>query len=303
MSVVDAHAHLYHPNWYPQAFTENLSTNLNRRTSAGAGGGVNPGRAAFLLKLLVDATGEKTIQLMDQIGIERRVIAVLDWELAMGVTATSISQIHQEILAVCRRFSDRLIGFAGIDPRRPQALSLVRHAMDSLGARGLKLHPTSTWTLEDDRVAALVECAAERCLPVLVHVGRTMPMLSDLNAAPYGLIKLAQRYPAVTFIAGHSGFEQWTHFLKVPTPPNVVFDIAGWQDLRADSSSRALAIQQLHAAFPGRVCFGTDSPFFTYNLVTSEASWLQSVRSCRLSESELESLLSGAALRDCFKVE
>jgi hypothetical protein len=42
-------------------------------------------------------------------------------------------------------------------------------------------------------------------------------------------------------------------------------------------------LTELLKAFPGRICFGTDSPFSSFNLASSEAKWLRTVRNLAAS--------------------
>ncbi len=45
-----------------------------------------------------------------------------------------------------------------------------------------------------------------------------------------------------------------------------------------DRERTARDLAHLLMAFPERVCYGTDSPFYSYNLIVSEAKWLRFVR-------------------------
>lgn len=280
--VIDYHAHLYHPDWYPRRFNDYLVADFLRRRSNAA-----PTEAQLAVatqtvtRMLADRTGEATLRIMDHAGIDRRVLLIVDWGVELGEGAMDLAAVHREVLGVCRRSNGRLIGFAGIDPRRPDALTIMREAFDDLGARGLKLHPTGAYSLLDERTHAVVALAVERRLPVLVHVGPTMSILSDRNAQPNEFLTLASSFPTGRFIAGHSGFELFEQFVKMPERcSNVMFDISGWQQFLASSAEAFRdSLGRLAAAFPGRVCYGSDAPFFSYNLASSESKWLNEVRS------------------------
>ena len=186
--VIDAHAHLFHPSWYPQVFNDQLASALGNRAS--------PRATSVLLRALSDDTGESTIRSMDAAGIDHRIVLVLDWGVELGEPELSIKAVHEAVLEICLRFPDRLTGFAGLDPRRPEAAEMLSWAVDSLGARGLKLHPTSAgWTLEDDVTMQLVEIAAQRGLVVLVHIGGTFARLTDRHAGPEAFLGIAARFP------------------------------------------------------------------------------------------------------------
>jgi predicted TIM-barrel fold metal-dependent hydrolase len=277
--MIDGHAHLFHPRWYPAAFQQALVRDFQRRRKASPDSAAGASAARQLLQLLTDDTGRRSLDLMDRTGIEKRVILVLDWGVELGEAELSIRDIHREILGVCRGSGGRLTGFAGIDPRRTDARDIVRHAFDDLGARGLKLHPTGGWTLLEERTIAVVELAAERALPVLVHLGKTVDVLSAENAQPEAFVRLAERFPGIPFIAGHSAFDLWERFTEMAAvPANVLFDISGWQErVRGDGANIIADLSRLHDAFPGRVCFGTDSPFYSFNLLLAEKQWIERV--------------------------
>lgn len=234
--------------------------------------------ARQLSRMLTDDTGAATVRIMDKVGIPRRVILVVDWGIELGEAEKSIWEIHKEILGICHKFKDRFIGFAGVDPRRSDAASLLVWAFDEMGARGLKFH-TGDWRLNEARTYDLVGLASERKLPVLVHLGKTVDVLNDTHAQPAPFLELARRFPEIPFIAGHCGFDRWETFLTSdPVPSNVYFDISGWQErVRGDGANIIDDLTRLHAAFPGRVCFGTDSPFYSFNLIVSEKQWLERV--------------------------
>lgn len=120
-----------------------------------------------------------------------------------------------------------------------------------------------------------MELAVRRKFPILVHIGKTLDILNDQNAQPAALIQLARLFPDGTFIAGHSGFERFEEFLAEPDlPTNLYFDISAWQPgLRNDRANLLVRLSKLVRALPNRVCFGSDSPFFTFNLATSEKGW------------------------------
>ena len=236
----------------------------------------------MLDNLLIDDEGSRTIKLMDRVGFDKKLIMIMDWGLALGEADKSIEQINQEILSVCARFPDRLAGFAGIDPRRSNATELLHRAIDSWGAKGLKLHPTTGWRMDEGCTYKLVSVAVEYDVPVLVHVGKTTDVLSDKHAQPSDLIGLANAFPEGKFIAGHSGYLQWSEFAENPgTPENVCFEISGWQELvNGNRDKLTELLQGILAAFPRRVHFGTDGPFYSFNLVASEEHWLSMVLDC-----------------------
>lgn len=281
MRIIDVHAHLYNPDWYPFPFQKRLAIDALTRRKKPLSLEAVTRELETLNKVFADPDGSVSLRVMDKVGIEKRVLHVIDWGLELGEPASSVRQIHQAILGVCREHPDRFIGFAGVDPRRPDAALLVSWAVNELGAAGLKLHPTSGgWTLDDDRVAALLEVALAYKLPVMVHTGRTVDPLTDIHCQPPALLRLAVRFPQIEFIAGHSAFSHWRQFGPNP-PANLSFDISAWQDrLWDDTDALKTEILELLTTFPRRVFFGTDSPFYGFNLAVFESKWIAFVRQC-----------------------
>jgi predicted TIM-barrel fold metal-dependent hydrolase len=278
-TVLDIHAHLFHPRWYPRPFIDSLTDGYVSGLVARGRQHPGPGAIDTVNRMLSDTDGSLTVRLMDKLGIAKKVILILDWGVELGEASCSIEEIHKEILGVCANFSDRLLGFAGVDPRRPQAAEIVERAFDFLGAKGLKLHPTGQWELSDERTHRVVDLAVRRGLPVLVHVGKTLDILNDHNAHPSALIRLARAFPQGKFIAGHSGFELFRAFTTEPNPPrNLYYDISAWQPLLRDRVQLLSMLTELVGAFPERVCYGSDGPFFTYNLASSEGGWISFVK-------------------------
>jgi predicted TIM-barrel fold metal-dependent hydrolase len=277
--IVDVHAHLFHPRWYPRAFCRSLVDDFVQRSRA-SGRNPNPVQAeTTMMRTLSDDTGNMTVRLMDKCGVDVKIILVLDWGIELGEADCSIQQIHEEILGICAKFEDRLVGYAGIDPRRRGAVELVERAIDSQGARGLKLHPTGEWQLSDESTHKVVAVAAKRGLPTLVHVGKTLDILNDRNAQPRALIELARCFPEGKFVAGHSGWELFEVFLNEPNlPDNLYLDVSAWQPwLESEPAALDARLTKLIQNLPERVCYGSDGPFFTYNLVGSEKGWLTHV--------------------------
>lgn len=275
--IVDVHAHLYAPEWYPSAFRAQIALGFLRSRGRQCTAAQIETQARQLDSALADRDGSITLRVMDRAGIECKMIHVIDWGPELGEPECDIRAIHQAVLGVCAKHSDRLIGFAGIDPTRADATEILRWSFSSLGASGLKLHPTSQrWTLRDQCVAALIsECEAVNAA-VMVHTGRTVEILSDRNASAPDLCTLARQFPSVSFIAGHSGWENWGAFAQMTDiPDNIFFDVAGWQGrLKRDAHNLASDIRGLVQHFGDRVLFGTDSPFYGYNLPHSEQNWI-----------------------------
>jgi hypothetical protein len=72
---------------------------------------------------------------MDKVGIDKEIIAIIDLGLELGEPQKSIIEIHREVLSICNKFPSGLVGFAGIDPRRPNAERVIKTGYGELGQK------------------------------------------------------------------------------------------------------------------------------------------------------------------------
>ena len=84
--------------------------------------------------------------------------------------AASLRRGNQHLAALVRQHPDRLIGFAVVDPRPPDAPDDLRYAIEDLGLRGCKMVPTG-WYPYEERVQPVFSVANEHALPLLFHSG------------------------------------------------------------------------------------------------------------------------------------
>ena len=109
---------------------------------------------------------DKIVALLDEAGID----------LAVAMTYTDLPGLNPDaldyILAAVARFPDRLVAFVRLNPNyRAEAAAFLEEAIER-GARGLKLHPTTTLAhpAEEATVALLRRCG-ELGVPALFHCG------------------------------------------------------------------------------------------------------------------------------------
>jgi predicted TIM-barrel fold metal-dependent hydrolase len=120
------------------------------------------------------ATGEWTPEAMyekyrglDLFGV----IFAIDAETTSGVPYVG----NDWVARIAQKYADRFIGFASVDPWKGKwAVQEVERAVNSLGLRGLKLHPnTQAFFPNERRFYPLWEKCAELGIPVLFHSGQT----------------------------------------------------------------------------------------------------------------------------------
>ena len=185
---------------------------------------------------------------MDRHGVGRAVLSP-----AGEYAAYSTTEGNAEIAAAVRRFPERFIGFATINPwSRASGVEALKRAHAENGFTGLVLHPIMQgFEANDPLVFPLVEAALK--LDMLIYVTGGAPYL----AMPYKIADLAGRYPEGRFVMGHAG---WDFHFDVP------YCLEACPNLWAETSKNGLAnLEALARKFgASRLLFGSDYPFSSY---------------------------------------
>ena len=156
---------------------------------------------------------------------------------------------------------DRLIGFASVDPNRPDAIELLRFAVD-LGLRGLKLGPiyqhVDPTSIKMDRLLAE---AVELELPVIIHQGTTFVRQAPLrHARPWLLDEVAARHPRLRMCIAHLG-HPWCDetMVVIRKHPGLFADVSA---LHTRPMQLYLALRSaIEYGVAHKLLFGTDYPF------------------------------------------
>ncbi|MEO6896288.1 MAG: amidohydrolase family protein [Caldimonas sp.] len=82
----------------------------------------------------------------------------------------SLARANAHLAALVRGHRDRLVGFAVVDPRDPQAPMHLREAVETLGLSGAKMVPTG-WYPYDAAVQPVFAEARRLGIPLLFHSG------------------------------------------------------------------------------------------------------------------------------------
>lgn len=257
--IFDAHVHLVGPGWLHERFFDGIG-----RVFA-VGTELDPAAVTKQLReFVIDPTGERLISEMDAASIDRSCVFALDYGLLTGEPATSIEEQNQVVARVVRRFSDRLIGFCSVDPRRPEALDLFRRSVEDWGFSGLKLHPASGWFPHDEAFYPLYEQCSHYGLPLLIHTGGQPGPMKSRCGQPIYIDDVAGLFPELNIIMAHCGYGWWEEALMVGSmKPNCYVDFSGWQGMFLTNPTHFYTVlrRALDVLGPHRVLFGTDGPY------------------------------------------
>lgn len=137
---------------------------------------------------------DEIVRNMDAAGVDKAVVFPFN-EVAPG---PSFSLANDFIVAAVRKYPERLIGFARLDPNCGDVgLTELERAIVKLGLKGIKLHPSSQkFSVEHPMVLEIVERAAELNVPVIFDSGK------DLSP-PETIGMVAGEVPSAKIIMAH----------------------------------------------------------------------------------------------------
>jgi uncharacterized protein len=206
-----------------------------------------------------------------------------NWDL-LGVllawdaeTATGLPPLTNDRVAeICREYPEQFIGFASVDPHKPDAPDELRRAVSELGLRGLKLHPqVQAFYPHDERYEPIWEVCEEFALPIVVHVGMTglgacVPGGSGI-AFEYGrpmfMDMVAAKHPRLTVVMAHFGYPWHLEVLASALhKTNVWVDLSGWRpryippEVKRDAAGR----------LSDRFVWGSDYPMLDPGRILAE---------------------------------
>jgi uncharacterized protein len=163
------------------------------------------------------------------------VLLAWDAETATGLPALT----NDRVAEICRAYPEQFVGFASVDPHKPDHVDELERAVTELGLRGLKLHPQVQAFYPDDvRFDPLWDKCEEHGLPIVVHVGQTGLGAGVAGGSgirfdfgrPMFMDTVAARHPGLTVVMAHFGYPWHLEVLaSAMHKTNVWIDLSGWR--------------------------------------------------------------------------
>ena len=120
--------------------------------------------------------------------------------VAEGLNAASAETVTQFAQSPVR-----VVGGLTIHPDDDYPVDIVRHAVDVLGLRVLKLHcSVGNFAVDDARLQLVFAFASERHLPAIVHLGHNVNGRTDAEELP-AIGEVADQFPGMPLILAHCG--------------------------------------------------------------------------------------------------
>jgi predicted TIM-barrel fold metal-dependent hydrolase len=194
---------------------------------------------------------EQMIADMDACGVDMVV------GFPMQAPDTDYRPQNEQLLGFMERHPDRIVAFARIQPFRKQTAVADVREYAGRGVKGLKLHPFMDFgglpVNNPELLFPIMEEAARHKLTVLIHSGESW------NSHPTLIGDLAERFPDVTYIIGHSGLWEFHRqaIITAQRSPNVYLDVAEV----APPGVISTLVAEVGA---DRVLYGSDHPFIPF---------------------------------------
>ncbi len=191
--------------------------------------------------------------------VDRAIVFTLGYAESLGIDGDD-----RVTADAVRRHPEKLTGFAYVDPRRPDCLERLRHAVEDLGLVGVKYGPIYNGVpLDDPRLEPIFSYCEKNDLPITMHMGTTYTRLYAAELGrPLAVEAVALAYPDLKLVMAHMGHPWFEECIAViRKQPNVYAEISAIYYRRWQFYNVMLAIEEYRVA--DKIFFGSDFPFST----------------------------------------
>jgi uncharacterized protein len=180
--------------------------------------------------------------MLDDAGVSTAVVYTEYYETSLGVRTVSNDVVADYVA----RDPGRLLGLAGVDPWKDDAVSETQRALTELGLRGIVLSPfKQRLDPSDARMARIFSVCEELGAPVFLHTGINWWVDTTYEIGhPRHIDALASSFPNLKIVALHCGWPwvedmmmvAWRHeniYLDISAhrPKHMTIPDSGWSPL------------------------------------------------------------------------
>lgn len=285
--IIDAHAHMF-PSLpgkplaiYPQQKIDEIYK-VKRRVLGGEG--------FERWKSEIDGSVERLIEDMDEAGVDKSVAMPVDFSvMCHEEPEISIWKVNEYTAEAQTKYPERIIGFAGVDPRRRDAVELVEKGIKEWGLKGVKIAPNHYY-LTDTEVQRFMTKVDNLGVPLMIHVGADpLPYLVE-HGNPKDLATLLLRYPNMTIIAAHCarGYEDLMMELLQYNQGRLYGDISARQyEFWKSPWHFRMFLRYFMDRTPKVILMGTDWPFIKTPPMPTHKEWFDAIRNLKMPEAAL----------------
>lgn len=261
--VVDAHVHVWRPEYLPAALRRSWATGsvLRKGQDLDAVEAVLP-RVSEGVR---DHEGRHLTKALELAGIDRAVVMGVDYGPEEWAADAPVDDFMAELERTCAASAGQLVYNAGVDPRRPDAVDRARRHLASPHCVGIKFYPPAGFRMDDPRCLPLLDLLVETGKTAVVHVGYGRGMLHWGNSAPLHLAGVLADLPELRLVLAHSGYPAWWDecVALAAAHPRTYLELSLWQgDALAPGSDFTARLERaVRIAGSDRVLFASDTMF------------------------------------------
>lgn len=266
----------------------------------------------FRILSMWEVTAEDSLEDMDEAGIDKSIIVGIDMGASpyIGEGKISVEEQNRRIAETVKKYPDRFLGVAGIDPRRGEAgIELLEKCVKEWGMVGLKFHPTYGFYPNDRMCYPFYEKCLELDIPLLVHTGPELVVPMKYGQPVY-LDDVAVDFPDLPIVMIHAGLYTW-HWEAIGIAnyrSNIYLCMTAWQPLLRRNPEEFYRVLKMMLAMVSsrRILFGSDWP--ANRGVFSHSDWLNAFRNVpdwagfEMSKKRSDAILGGNAVK-LFKID
>ena len=192
-------------------------------------------------------------------GVDRAIVFSLRYGDSAGIDGND-----EVTAAAVKKYPDKFVGFAAVDPRRRDAMELLEHAIEDLGLKGVKFGPIYNGvSLLDPRMEPVYRYCVKNNLPLTMHMGTTYAENAPIEyGRPLAVDEIASRYPDVKLIMAHMAHPWSDECIVIARKrPNVYCEVSAifyrpWQFWNT-----LITAQEYRITERNKIFWGTDFPF------------------------------------------
>lgn len=188
------------------------------------------------------ASAEDMLRVMDRVGVDCACVSHI-----VAACGSDFVRGNDELIEAVQRHPGRFFGYISVNPNHPQGVLEEIHRCEAQGLRGVKIHSYHGKKYTDAAYQPAYARANEMGYPVLAHTwGGNLDEMREL----------AQEYPRVNWILGHSGVTEVEQYTKIGAElENVYLEIC------TSLTAYRLVERLVHAIGAHKVLFGSDCSF------------------------------------------
>jgi predicted TIM-barrel fold metal-dependent hydrolase len=220
---------------------------------------------------------ENLLRYADRVGIERLCV-YMGMRLLPDPSPDDLRRQNDEVLRAIAKHPDRTFGFAYASAKHIEAsLAELERCVAHGPMVGMKLWIAAKCSIPE--VDPLIRRAAELKAVIFQHTWIKTTGNVAGESTPRDLVILAQRFPSVPFICGHTGGNFELGIREIRAQPNIFADLAGGDPT---AGLTEMAVRELGA---DRVLYGSDAGGRSF------ASQLAKVHGAQISDTDKQKIL------------